>query len=78
MFNCTLDARLRTCDLVKPTATDVASGGVLRTRSTVIQQKTGNLRISELLLGHRKLESTLRNLGVEVDDALELAERLEI
>lgn len=160
MFNCALDAKLRACDLVKLRVSDVAPSGVLRERSTVIQQKTGrpvpfeiteptrealaawlerrgrraddwlfpsrsrrgdhigtrqyarlvdrwvtmidlqpagygthslrrtkvalvykktgNLRACQLLLGHRKLESTVRYLGIEVDDALELSEHLEI
>jgi len=160
MFNCAIDAKLRACDLVRLTVSDVAPGGVLRTRSTVIQQKTGrpvpfeiteptrealaawlalrgrrpddwlfpsrsrrgdhittrqyarlvdrwvqlvdlepgaygthslrrtkvalvykktgNLRACQLLLGHRKLESTVRYLGIEVDDALALSEQLEI
>ncbi len=37
-----------------------------------------NLRVVQLLLGHNKLESTVRYLGIEVDDALELAEQIEI
>jgi integrase len=160
MFNCAIDAKLRACDLVRLTVSDVAPGGMLRTRSTVIQQKTGrpvpfeiteptrealaawlalrgrrsddwlfpsrsrhgdhittrqyarlvdrwvqlvdlepgaygthslrrtkvalvykktgNLRACQLLLGHRKLESTVRYLGIEVDDALEVSEQLEI
>jgi len=160
MFNCALDAKLRACDLVKLTVSDVAPGGVLRARSTVIQQKTGrpvpfeiteparealaawlavrgrraddwlfpsrsrfgdhvttrqyarlvdrwvqlvdlepaaygthslrrtkvalvykktgNLRACQLLLGHRRLESTVRYLGIEVEDALELSEQLEV
>ncbi len=41
-------------------------------------KKTGNLRACQLLLGHTKLESTVRYLGVEVDDALELSEALEL
>jgi integrase len=160
LFNCALDAKLRACDLVKLTVSDVAPGGALRERSTVIQQKTGrpvpfeiteptrialaawlelrgrrsddwlfpsrsraeqhistrqyarlvdrwvqmidlepaaygthslrrskvalvykktgNLRACQLLLGHRKLESTVRYLGIEVDDALALSEQLEL
>lgn len=160
LFNCALDAKLRACDVVRLTVSDVAPGGVLRARSTVIQQKTGrpvpfeiteptrdalaawlrmrgrrsdnwlfpsrsragahittrqyarlvdswvrmidleattygthslrrskvalvyrkigNLRACQLLLGHRKLESTVRYLGVEVDDALELSEQIEL
>ena len=160
LFNCAIDAKLRGCDLVKLRVSDVAPGGALRERSTVIQQKTGrpvpfeiteptrdalvawlavrgrraedwlfpsrsrpgnhlstrqyarlvdgwvamidldpraygthsmrrtkvalvykrtgNLRACQLLLGHRKLESTVRYLGIEVDDALELSEQTEI
>ena len=160
LFNCALDAKLRGCDLVKLRVSDVAPGGTMRDRATVIQQKTGrpvpfeitdasrdalsvwlalrckraddwlfpsrsrpgdhlttrqyarlvgewvamidlepraygthslrrtkvallykktgNLRACQLLLGHRKLESTVRYLGIEVDDALALSEQIEI
>ena len=160
LFNCALDAILRGCDLVKLRVSDVAPGGIMRDRATVIQQKTGrpvpfeitdasrdalsawlalrgkraddwlfpsrsrpgdhlttrqyarlvaewvtmielepraygthslrrtkvallykktgNLRACQLLLGHRKLESTVRYLGIEVDDALALSEQIEI
>ena len=44
----------------------------------MLYKKTGNLRACQLLLGHTKLESTVRYLGVEVDDALELSEALEL
>lgn len=43
-----------------------------------ILKKTKNLRAVQLLLGHTKLESTVRYLGIEVDDALEMAEQIEI
>ncbi len=49
-----------------------------RTKVTLIYRQTKNLRAVQLLLGHTKLESTVRYLGVEVDDALELAEKTEI
>jgi integrase len=160
LFNCALDSKLRGCDLVKLRVSDVAPGGIMRDRATVIQQKTGrpvpfeitdasrdalsawlalrgkraddwlfpsrsrpgdhlttrqyarlvaewvtmielepraygthslrrtkvallykktgNLRACQLLLGHRKLESTVRYLGIEVDDALALSEQIEI
>jgi integrase len=160
LFNCAIDAKLRGCDVVKLRVSDVAPGGVLRQRSTVIQQKTGrpvpfeiteptrdsvaawlelrgrrdddwlfpsrtrpgehigtrqyarlvhhwaemigieaaaygthslrrtkvsmvykktgNLRACQLLLGHRKLESTVRYLGIEVDDALALSEQIDL
>ncbi len=160
LFNCAIDAKLRGCDLVRLRLSDVAPGGELRERATVIQQKTGrpvpfeiteptrasleawlkvrgdradnwpfpsrsrpgahigtrqyarlvdkwvamielpsrsfgthslrrtkvallykqtgNLRACQLLLGHRKLESTVRYLGIEVDDALALSEKTEV
>jgi len=43
-----------------------------------LQQKTQNLRAVQLLLGHTKLERTVRYLGIEVDDALEMAEQTEV
>ena len=49
-----------------------------RTKVALVYKKTGNLRACQVLLGHRKLESTVRYLGIEVDDALELSEQLEI
>jgi integrase len=49
-----------------------------RTKVALLYKKTGNLRACQLLLGHTKLESTVRYLGVEVDDALEMSEALEL
>lgn len=49
-----------------------------RTKAAQIYKKTGNLRALQLLLGHAKLESTVRYLGVEVDDALRIAEQVEL
>lgn len=49
-----------------------------RTKVSLLYKKTGNLRACQLLLGHTKLESTVRYLGVEVDDALEMSEALEL
>ncbi len=49
-----------------------------RTKATLIYRRTKNLRAVQLLLGHTKLESTLRYLGIEVDDALEIAEQTEV
>ena len=48
-----------------------------RTKPTLIYRRTRNLRAVQLLLGHTKIESTVRYLGIEVDDALELAEQTE-
>lgn len=160
LFNCAIDAKLRACDLVKLRVSDVAPGGAVRQRATIIQQKTGrpvpfeiteatrdaltawlalrgrrsddwlfpsrsrrgghittrqyarlldlwiklidldpngygthslrrtkvaliykrtgNLRACQLLLGHGKLESTVRYLGIEVDDALEISEQTDL
>ena len=49
-----------------------------RTKATMIYRRTRNLRTVQLLLGHTKLESTVRYLGIEVDDALEIAEQTEV
>lgn len=48
-----------------------------RTKATLIYRRTKNLRAVQLLLGHKSLESTVKYLGIEVDDALELAEQTE-
>ena len=49
-----------------------------RTKASLIYRRTKNLRAVQLLLGHSKLESTVRYLGIEVDDALEMAEQTEV
>jgi integrase len=49
-----------------------------RTKATLIYRRTGNLRAVQLLLGHTKIESTVRYLGIEVDDALEIAEKIDV
>ncbi len=51
---------------------------IRRTKATLIYRRTGNLRAVQLLLGHTKVESTVRYLGVEVDDALAIAEQIDI
>src|SRR6267378_1477210 len=49
-----------------------------RTKATLIYRRTGNLRAVQLLLGHRKIDSTVRYLGIEIDDAIEIAEKIDI
>ena len=49
-----------------------------RTKAAQIYRKTGNLRAVQLLLGHTKVDSTVRYLGVELEDALSIAEKIDI
>jgi site-specific recombinase XerC len=49
-----------------------------RTKATLIYRRTGNLRAVQLLLGHTKIESTVRYLGIEVDDALAISEQVDV
>ncbi len=51
---------------------------IRRTKATLIYKRTGNLRAVQLLLGHTKVESTVRYLGVEVEDALAIAEQIDV
>ena len=57
---------------------DYGTHSMRRTKVTLIYRRTKNLRAVQLLLGHSKLESTVRYLGIEVDDALEISEQTEI
>lgn len=57
---------------------DYGTHSFRRTKASLIYRQTKNLRAVQLLLGHTKLESTVRYLGVEVDDALEMAEHIEV
>ena len=59
-------------------ATAYGTHSIRRTKQTLIYRRTKNLRAVQLLLGHTKLESTVRYLGIEVDDALEIAEHTEV
>jgi integrase len=54
------------------------SHSLRRTKATLIYRRTGNLRAVQLLLGHTKIESTVRYLGVEVYDALAIAEQVDV
>jgi integrase len=49
-----------------------------RIKATLIYRRTGNLRAVQLLLGHTKIESTVRYLGIEVDDAIAIAEQVDV
>ena len=55
-----------------------ATHSMRRTKATLIYRRTKNIRAVQLLLGHRKLESTVRYLGIEVDDALTISEQTEV
>jgi integrase len=66
---------------VKEIGLDPAAYGthsMRRSKASMIYKKTKNLRAVQILLGHTKLESTVRYLGIEVDDALEIAEQLDV
>jgi integrase len=66
---------------VKEIGLDSAGYGthsIRRTKPTLIYRRTRNLRAVQLLLGHTKRESTVRYLGIEVDDALEIAAQTEV
>ncbi len=57
---------------------DYGTHSLRRTKASIIYKQTGNLRAVQILLGHTKIESTVRYLGVDVEDALTLAERTEL
>ena len=57
---------------------DYGTHSLRRTKVSLIYRRTKNIRAIQLLLGHTKLESTVRYLGIEVDDALEMAEQTEV
>lgn len=58
--------------------TEYGTHSLRRTKATLVYRRTRNLRAVQLLLGHTKLESTVRYLGIEVDDALEMSEQTEV
>ena len=64
--------------LVNLNPSDYGTHSLRRTKATLIYRRTHNLRAIQLLLGHTKIESTVRYLGIEVDDALEMAEHTDV
>ena len=68
-------------DWIRSIGLDPSSFGthsLRRTKATLIYRRTGNLRAVQLLLGHRKIESTVRYLDIEVDDALAISEQIDV
>jgi site-specific recombinase XerC len=57
---------------------DYGTHSLRRTKASIIYKQSGNLRAVQILLGHTKIESTVRYLGVDIEDALALSERTEI
>ena len=82
LFDLAIDSKLRGCGLVKLRIGALVSDHDIRARAMVIQQKTGRpLQIkmtSDARRSHTKIENTVRYLGVDVEDALELAEHTEV
>ena len=73
--------KLRGCDVIALIGLDpnlFGTHSLRRTKATLIYRRTGNLRAVQLLLGHTKIESTVRYLGIEVDDALAIAEQVDV
>ncbi len=87
LFNLATDSKLRGCRPCCPTGRLVSIGlephlygthSLRRTKTTLIYRRTGNLGAVQLLLGHSKIESTVRYLGMEVDDAIAIAEQVDV
>jgi site-specific recombinase XerD len=57
---------------------DYGTYSLRRAKTSIICKATGNLRAVQILLGHTKIENTVRYLGVDVEDALTLAEGIEV
>ena len=57
---------------------DYGTHSLRRTKAAMIYKATGNLRAIQILLGHTKIENTVGSLGVDIEDALEIAEHTEI
>jgi hypothetical protein len=65
-------------EIIAAVARTLGTHSMRRTKAAQIYRKTGNLRAIQLLLGHTKLECAVRYLGIEVDDALSIAEQVEL
>jgi site-specific recombinase XerC len=59
-------------------AAEYGTHSLRRTKASIIYKATGNLRAIQILLGHSKIENTVRYLGDDIEDALTLAEKTEI
>ena len=59
-------------------ASSYGTHSLRRTKATLLYRRTKNLRAVQLLLGHSKLDSTVRYLGIEIDDALEMSEQMDV
>ncbi len=68
----------RWIDLIGLNPDGYGTHSLRRTKASLIYRRTGNIRAVQLLLGHTKLESTVRYLGIEIDDALSIAEKMDI
>ncbi len=68
----------RTLELCRSNLSYYGTHSLRRTKAALIYRKTGNLRVAQLLLGHTKVDSTVRYLGVELEDALSIAEKIGI
>ena len=71
LFNLAVNTKLRACKLPDPRVSDVASNGELQSRAIIRQRK-------QRLLGHSKLDDTVRNLGIEIDAALEMSKQVDV
>ena len=79
LFNVAIDSKRRACDVVKLNVREVCHGQTVASRTIVMQQKTQRpVQLEITVLGHAKLESTVRYLGIEVNDALEMTEQTEV
>ena len=65
-------------EVVGADPTTYATHSIRRTKVTLIYRKTQNLRACQLLLGHKKIENTVRYLGLELDEALEISRDIDI